>query len=336
MFSGGNSSSNGSSSCCLSPGDTTGQIPERSVGIAVLGLACLILLLILLAFEIFYICRYKTTFLQRLFFYFTIAAAITEAAQVVFFGFTPKLDVNSYFSLFFLLIYAYFVELLLITSISVSLSDKMCTHRASRQAPEPNTEYILCFCAHKKSREAAFLVIVFIATLILSLVQITTNVILEFSLILFTGYVPIFLCFGVVFMTDLVLTVISIIAMIVWLCKLRRNLLPNKLKLVCREISLVVGFMATFLTVFTAFVLAWIFFNSYRITYQTGTLPLELLPFLHCFAPLIFFVYLCTNPRRPHRETPRQQNDITTTPTTAPPSTRVSLPTDTAAHAPNV
>ena len=123
MFSVSNSSSNGSSTnrCSLSNGNTTGQTLEGFVGIAVSGLACFILLKLLFAFELYYICRFKTTFLQRLFFYFTLAAATTEVAQMVVFALALKTAVicnlYSFSSLVVLLIHAYFAELLLIGSI---------------------------------------------------------------------------------------------------------------------------------------------------------------------------------------------------------------------------
>ena len=42
------------------------------------GLICLLLMILFLAVEVFYVCQHKTNFLQRLFFYLTIAATIAE------------------------------------------------------------------------------------------------------------------------------------------------------------------------------------------------------------------------------------------------------------------
>ena len=102
----------------------------------------------------------------------------------------------------------------------------------------------------------------------------------------------------------------------------RRNLLPDKMKWICREVSFVVGFMATFFAILALVVLLAAlapFVNSYSITASDPSLIIILLPFFHCFAPLMFLVYICTSPHRPRR----------------PQLEAISLPTDTAAHAPN-
>ena len=311
------------------------------VGIVVSGLVCSILLMLTLVFELFYICRYKTTFLQRLFVYFTIAAAITEVTRMSYlvFAFCKGLALV-YFTI--LQLHTYFIELLLIGSISATLLSKMYKHRASRQVPDPNTEYMLCCCAYKKSREVTFCLIVFITTLTLPVTQITTNIIKDLKnnklnawitfLIANTPFLNPFLL--IVLVVDLVLMVISIIVLINWLCKLRRRkLLQNKIKLVCGEIMSVVGLMIAFVEL-----------GIYIIAILVSTVPYFgidsdcfalisiTISVFHCYLPLMLLGYIR---RRIRREAQRKQNAITTTPTTAPPSTRVSLPTDTAAHAPN-
>ena len=357
-----NNSSSGGSRDLLTISCLNFTKSEQYVGGAILvsGLVCFVLLTLSLSFEIFYICRYKTTFLQRLFFYFTIAAAIIEVTQVQVavahvlcnYILDPMLLMAMDEYLMIPQFHAYFVELLLIGSISVTLLSKMYKHRASRQAPDPNTEYMLCCCAHKTSREIIFCLIVFIATLILPLLQIAITKIFEdlarreplstnfFIAILTIALLPSLLFIAVIL--DMVLTVITIIVLISWFCKLRRrNLLPNRMKLVCREISLVVGFMAAFLVVLALVVLlmslapAGLYSNIAYGVYSKSDYDFIwiniLFPFLHCFAPLMFFVYIWTSPRvgRLQRKAQGREN------ATAPSSTRKSLPSNTSAHAPN-
>ena len=326
-------------------GSSTDQLGPVEIVVSISSFVCFILLTLILVFKVFYICRYKTTFLQRLFFYFTIATAITEAIQVSYFGYIHVLCGSSPNKIIFTVEYfmipqyhGFFIELLLIGSISVTLLSKMYKHRASRQAPDPNTEYMLCCCAHKKSREITFCLIVFIATLILPLLQITASIIddgAQFNLNPhLIDYLP-YLFILIVLVLDIVMTMISVIVLITWLCR-RRNLLPNKVKVVCREISLVVGFMAVFIAISTVFVVV-----ICVLIFKFDNIGVDLLwvlilfPFSHCIAPLMFLVYICNSPHRQRREAQRQKKAITANYTTAPPSTRVSLLTDTADHAPN-
>ena len=62
-----------------------GEKMASAVGIT--GVVCCPLLIVVSAVEVLYICRYKTTFLQRLFFYLTIAATIQEGANVFMLGY---------------------------------------------------------------------------------------------------------------------------------------------------------------------------------------------------------------------------------------------------------
>ena len=72
---------------------------EPTMAIGISGLVCFILLMLLLVFEIFYICRYKTTFLQRLFFYLTIAVTLVDIIHAMYLGYSFELNEESCYKL---------------------------------------------------------------------------------------------------------------------------------------------------------------------------------------------------------------------------------------------
>ena len=109
--------------------------------------------------------------------------------------------------------------------------------------------------------------------------------------------------------------------------------------------SLVIGFMAAFLAgVVAIIVLTFSSISSSLVAYTVDITPSTvtaggtktsfsiavntIMPLFHGIAPLLFLLYICV-----HK--PRQEIRSIATSFTAPPSRRVSLPTDTAAHAPN-
>ena len=172
------------------------------IGPGILGLVCSLLLVLIIVFEVIYICRNKTTFLQHLFLYFTITATLAEVPIVCYLGYTSELSEDSciilnYF-LGFLKYYTLFVELLVIGSISSTLLSKMYKYRVSRRSQDPGAEYMLCCCYYKKWREAFFCFMVLIATQILP-IMLTIESILHRSSI-FTDSSSIFtISFKIIF-----------------------------------------------------------------------------------------------------------------------------------------
>ena len=72
---------------------------EQTMAIGITGLVCFILLMLLLVFEIFYICRYKTTFLQRLFFYLTMVVTLVDVIHAMYLGYSFELNEESCYNL---------------------------------------------------------------------------------------------------------------------------------------------------------------------------------------------------------------------------------------------
>ena len=252
------------------------------------------------------------------------------------------------FNILFLQYPTYFIELIVIGSINSTLLSKLYKYRVSRRSHDPGAEYMLCCCYYKKWHEVLFCVIGLIATLLpvvlilVKMQQTPSELLFDFPYLIVMGILS--LTLPIVFIIDLVLTVISLIALVTWICKLkRRNLVQNKMKLICKEISLVIGFMSAFLAGVVTIIVLSIFSGLIPVlsdpgvsldnVYSTVTAINTTLPLFLGIAPLLFLLYICISAHKPRQETQRLP---TTTIFTAPPSTRVSLPTDTAAHAPNL
>ena len=89
------------------------------------GLICLLLLLLFLAVEVFYICRYKTDFLQRLFFYLTIAATIAEGAIALLLTAAFSEPLYALNIPVAIVLYAHLVEVLVFAAINFTVLSKL-------------------------------------------------------------------------------------------------------------------------------------------------------------------------------------------------------------------
>ena len=322
----------------------TREVMGGNLAVGIAGMICFFFMLLTLVLAAFYICQYKTTFLQRLFFYLIVAATLAEgvfslALSSALNNSNDYICIVVYQIVLVLQYYVFIVELMLVGSINLTILSKMYQYRASRPSQRPSTEYMLCCCSYKRGKEFIFVFIVFVFMLlcpamVIILLQLenwqwpsqATSFLNIFSYVAFWSTVT-------VWFTDLLLTIISIVALAFWLLKLRRNnLLNNRMKLVCREMTFIISFLAGFVSVFIILFLltfSFLFSQQSLLIMRYGS---SLFPLIHVILPILFLVYSCTIIKQ--RRTPASSNSETVPPT-APPSTRVSLPSDTAAHAPN-
>ena len=297
----------------------------------IIGLVCCPFLILTLVVEIFYICQYKTTFLTRLFFYMTIPALLGAGMATVYVWTFFDVDtafnntsVRAYFIMIGTNYTSIVTELVLIACINFTLLSKMSKYRASskRQTRHTTTEYMLCCCSHTKHKETIFLIIIVVVFLVLEVaiiadVQLTENLIISLSVVV--GL----LC--ILTAADLVLSLMSIVVLIVWFCRLRKNeVLKNKTKLACKKTMLIIGSLIIFLFICLLYPVIYYFIYTYSAP------PLIL---VQAIIPGIFFAYICASMYK--RQKKKSRIIAKTAHPTAPPSTRVSLPSDTAAHAPN-
>ena len=152
---------------------------------------------------------------------------------------------------------------------------------------------------------------------IADMVTLKTNLIYTLEVII---------CYSIVLAVNILLGLICTVILVLWFCMLwKRRLLKSKAKFVCTQMGhilfvLAVFFIINVLTVYKLFRLRYI--NTILAAMQT-------------FLPVSFGVYILMSiPSLQRRVTTKAQVPATNRHTN-PPSTRVSLPTDTAEHAPS-
>ena len=301
---------------------------EQTMAIGISGLVCFILLMLSLVFEIFYICRYKTTFLQRLFFYLTVVVTLVDSINTMFLGYNVQLSEEACFNLTLalgnILFYAGIAELLAITFINVAFLKAMFKYHFEKSLRSSIPRY--CHSDDKHAEVAAVLAIFVGPLSVVVLGILLPSVWINFTSLLIDNYSLTLAAFYGTKTYGLLLSLISTVVMIAWLGSLRRKGLSTKrMKLVCREFGLTAGILATYLVLMLLVsVLAF-----YQGPYDA------LLPIVHSCMPFIFLVYTCTHINNSRKKTQVQLNNVETVPPTAPTSTRVSLPSDTAEHALN-
>ena len=310
------------------------NLKENVLAPGITGLVCFILLMLLLVFEIFYICRYKTTFLQRLFFYLTIAVAIFDATIAVFLGYTAQLTEESChkltIALGIIISYSYIAETLTITFINVSLLRTMFKYHFERRSPTSSIKpwHYLNRCCNLKLAEAFTIVTIFAGPLMAVVAGICLpDVWVYFAGLLTDNFTLTFITFfapGAYY--ALLLSLFSTLVIITWLLSLRRKgLSKNRMKSVCREVGLLVGILVTWSVLMIMLAVLPFYPGAYHAVF----------PVVHSCMPFIFLVYICTHAtaNKAQRKLQLPANSIGRP--TVPPSTRVSLPSDTVARALN-
>ena len=308
-------------------------IRERALASGITAMPCLFILVLSLVAQGFYIYQYKTTFLHRLFFYFTIASTLLVLICSVYSAVSTSYLETSIMFLFATLSYTLPVEFLVIGSINLTLLSKMFKYRASakRKSLPSNTEYMLCCCSYTKRKEGIFLFVVFILPVLLSILHIVvalfepTTAILLFGAFMFAALIVV-----------LVLNLVSVVTLSVWFCLLsKKKLLRNKLKLACKKTIVIMSF---FIINFLLFMLiSLIFVISLPLASVYGLIAWVVFTTLQpAILPMILLMYVCRSVyKKRNKPQVKSAGSPKTIPPTVPPSTRVSLPTDTAAHAPN-
>ncbi len=135
------------------------------------------------------------------------------------------------------------------------------------------------------------------------------------------------ICFSIVLLAvNILLGLICIVLLVLWFCMLwKLKLLKSKAKFVCIQMGhilfvLAVFFIFNLLTVYKLFPFHYI--NT-------------ILAAIQIFPPVSFGVYILISLSSLQRRVPTKAQVPATNRHTNPPSTRVSLPTNTAKHAPN-
>ena len=303
-----------------------------------LGMSAWVCLLVILfpalALEVFYVCRYKTTFLIRLFFYLTIAGTIVDVKYALTFAaLNPLPDKTWLFHwcewldtlTIVVFHFAMLLELVLIFLINLNLLSKMYIYGCTKQWLANKK------CIFRIRHEVLFVILYHLLCAVFSTTLVVTLLHRKNEVIRVTLYfVPALI--------DITISFLSFIVFIAWFFKLRKkHLLKNRLRFVCKEIGLVLAFLMLFLLPWSIEGILVISKNNIILTNETVEhLYNAVFPLIHATTSLPSFVYICVTicQRRAARKKEQVlQNKATLA--TNPPSTRVSLPSDTAAHAPN-
>ena len=328
---------------------TIEEIKTTALALGIPALVCLLFSIVGLVVELIFICRNKSNFLLRLFVYLSVAVSISLG--------TFSLHLYSYWDqnnktfcavTHAILHYSITAEQLLIFSINIVLLYKVCS-----------SVFRACMCRwtqklNKFNRllEVLFIVIHFgipliVASIILgyqnpedvnywtlcyeqnenhSLTECNdqkSRVFLEKAI---TTMIPVFI--------NLLLSIACIAVLLLWLLWLQsRHFLRARMRTINKEIGLWLGYLILYC-------FFWILVSTlddlHVVTYP-------LFPISHIAIPISFFVYTCVRIRHRHkkkRSAHEENHNVHVDPhtpglETSPLSTRISLPSDTADHAPN-
>lgn len=327
--------------CKQTPSNFT-QSAGLAVGIP--GVLCLTISLLGLVAEMLFIWKKKNNFLLRLFFYLSVAVAISQAitALYLFIYFDPK-NGDLCGTIEALITYPTMVEFLFIISVNCVLLYKVYT---SIRKP-------LFKIKDSKKAETIFVIAHFTVPLILIIILMasageprfwpaseecyfpqpyqgpdcTKRKTFQLLFKLLPEYIPVTI--------ELILMVVCICTLLVWGCWLfNKHFLRAKMRTVIKEMGLLLGYLTSYCTLRVLIEIL-----NAVVDNKNGPLMLFILtlyPINRTTIPISFIIYVCCVfgcSQRPER---RGNNaGYTTGIQTTPPSTRISLPTDTFAHVPN-
>ena len=308
---------------------------EQHFATGVSGLICGTAITVISIIEAVYICHYRTTFLQRLWFYLTITLAVLNGCFAVNWGrsfITP--NTLSLIVVVTLLASAIFFtltfEVLLISSINLTILSKMYKHAVGRQSASSHPSYMLCCCLHTKGKEALFMLLSFILSLTLTSIYFVTEYKLATSFQSEEIYDVVGNSFNFVIVTSNLLFSLISFALSVWFCVSRKKRVPSqniKVKRVYKRMILTIGFLVVF------GILLWLLSLLPLATLQPGVLitSAAVTPLLHSMLTLPFFAYTCKNIHDHQRNTQKFPTTMATTDQSTAPT---SVSTDMSEHAP--
>ncbi len=211
----------------------------------IFSIVSIVLLVPTLILQLFFICRYKSTFLHRQFFYTTIFVLLY---YIVFIVYLSTVDVGCFFALLNSLgWYLLYVEIMQITTIHLLLLYKLCKYMQTRTMQRLQT-----LCCNIRPRPRHEMMIVCIQLGLPLPILITEIVILKTNSIYFVFNVESYIQISLV-AVNTPMGLICTVLLVFWFCMLwKRRLLKNKVKFVCTEMGyillvLVVGLIGNIL-----------------------------------------------------------------------------------------
>ena len=344
------------------PNYTSEEVKTNALALGVPGLICFTLSVVGLIMEFIYVCRNKNNFMLRLFIYLSVAVTISVGAY--------SLDIAIYLKpnkklvlcavSYAIFQYSAMVERFLVFSINIILLHKVYYSTFRSHKPKWPRICNLSYTARaRKCLEVMFVTLHFglpaiVISLIIGIIQEPENwIIWDFC---YTGknsesdtdcalrrrniFLELLLHTLLLTLIDLLLSLACISILLIWLAWLqKRQFLKARMNTILKETGLLLGYLITYC-------LAWILVSTMQFieneTVQVITTVLY--PLGHAVIPISFFVYMCAGLRCEHRQSHignKENQNVHINPHTtrlqiAPLSSRISLPSDTADHAPNL
>ncbi len=288
--------------------------------IPIFGIIGIPLLLVpTLILQLFFICRYKSTFLHRQFLYATIVVILLVAIYTLY---SSSLNVGC--PLFYLFVtsfnrYILNQDMIQITTIHLLLLYKLCKHMQTRIMQRLQT---LCCNIHPRLWHEVMIVCIQLGLPLPILIAEIVAILKTHSV--YFKYETANYIFLPLVGVNILLGLICIVLVVIWFCMLiKRKLLKSKAKFVCTQISHILIVLVVLLIGNTSYI--WLD-NDYALVVFSA---------LRAVAPVSFGVYFLMSLPNLQRKVTTKAQVFATNRHTNPPSTRVSLPTDTAEHAPN-
>ena len=305
------------------------------------GIACFLLNLVGLTAELIFVCTKKNTFFLRLYIYLSVAVTMSVGGYtsytLMYFWPENKLLCQLLHSI---PQYSAAVEFSIVISINIILLFKVSSTFRLRQGKTALMTQLSL--SEQKCFEALFVTLNFgIPAVALSVflgIERKTGICFTIKrtldCFLEEGYVlnEVIIFELVPVLLDCLLSVMCVCVLLVWLCWVRTRLyLQVHMKTVIKEVGAWLGFLVIYCV-------AMVLIESSDFTNNTliKFIAFVCYPLLHSCIPVLFFVYMCVSlcpccGKNRTRDTSVQTGGLQTTRK----STRVSLPSDTAAHAPN-
>ena len=311
--------------CNATSVDFTEQI---ALAIGIPGAICLALIIAGLVVELFFVCKKKNNFLLRLYIYLSVAVLLVH------------IDHTLYLIIFFypqngwlceiveaLGFYPSMVEFMFIISVNCVLLHKV--YSSVRRS---------CFHCHgSKATEVLFVAVHFITPLFIVGILLGTkggpnpgechimsnhNNDSELWFKIATEWIPVAI--------ELQLSIICICTLLVWCCwLLRKHFLRARMKTILKEMGLLLGFLLSYCII--RIVIEILNIQVYWNNNSVMIITYALYPINRATIPLSFIIYVCFVYLCPTRSDTNPLTDQHT----SPPSTRVSLPSNTADRALN-
>ncbi len=286
-------------------------------------ISTLLLLVPALILQLFFICRYKSTFLHRQFLYTTFVVILLYIISIVY---TSTVDVGCPSFFRSLTNYITFVEILQMTTIHLLLLYQLCKHMKTRTIQRLQT--LCCNIRPHLWHDVMIVCIqlgpplpILIADLVVRLKTPFESTKLLFAVENYYILLPLLA-------VNILLGLICIVLLVLWFGMLwKRRLLKSKMKFVCTQMGHIILVLVVLL------VGNILLLPASLITYHKYGLVVTFI--MQTFPPVSFSVYILMSIRNLRIKVTSKALVPVTNRHTNPPSTRVSLPTDTAEHAPN-